>query len=474
MKLEGFHAPLSTALPQYTDLQIDLLREATGDPDRPFKFFRRPGLLARVGDFDGPIRGGVEVNGTVYVVTPRKCYAIDTVQWTSTELGEVAFDMRPSTVITNGTQVACVSGGYVYVHEIGSSTIAQVTDADLPAGVLGLVYTDLYAVAWFEGLPRIQLCAIDDFTSWASSDVAARSQYVDPIVTLIADQKDLVLIGEKTNETWFHSGNASFPFEPVPNALSRQGSAAVYGGCLVGDTPYFLGRSDDGDGIVFRMRGYTPQRVSNAYVERRLAALDSISDAVAFSLLIEGHRLFVLTFLNSACTLVFDESLPPEVAWGEWSFWDRYTATREAFRGRCHIFAGGRHLIGSRREGALFEMSSDYLSDQGEPIVGQRRWRGPRGEGKQVFIREARLHAQTGVGTASVPDPKVLLRLSRDGGMTWTDEMPKPVGRVGEYARQAIWRGLGAGADPAWDLTMADAVPLVWHDFSVDATAGAH
>jgi hypothetical protein len=50
------------------------------------------------------------------------------------------------------------------------------------------------------------------------------------------------------------------------------------------------------------------------------------------------------------------------------------------------------------------------------------------------------LFCETGVGTLEVPDPMVIMQYSRDGGRTWSNEMWRALGRIGEYLTRAVWR----------------------------------
>ena len=479
MRVASFFAPLSTSSPDGVDLLRNLFRENTGDPERPYRLRRRPGLISRVTGLHGPIRGGIELDGQAYVIAGERFYSIAP-DWTATEIGAAAPDTRPATPITNGTagnQVGFQAGGKLYVYNSSTLAYGQVLDGDLPGDILGLAYTDLYGVAWFKDSRAFRICAITDLTTWAGGDVAERSQYVDNIQAIVADQKELTILGTQTNETYWNSGNGSFPFEPVPNALSRQGAAATHGAALVGDAPYWVGKSPEGMGPVFRVRGgYQPERISSHWVERRIQALALLSDAYAYSFEEQGHRFFVLTFPSADVTLAFDEAVDPAVAWSEWSYRNPNTARDEAHLGRCHFYFNGKHLVGSRVDGTLYEQTLDAYDDDGAVIRAQRRFVGPMNEARMAFFGEARLDAEVGVGLVSGQGsaPTVALRKSRDGGHTWGPEMQRSLGATGEYGTRVRWQGLGSAVRPGWDLVYTDPTIVGLNDFHLDAMAGTH
>lgn len=479
MRVASFFAPLTTAKASGLDVNRNLFREDTGDPERPYRHVRRPGLAAMLTGLHGPVRGGVELDGAAYCVAGERFYSIAS-DWTATELGTVAPDTKPAMMVTNGSagnQVAFTAGGNLYAYNTQTGVFAQVTDPDLVGYVLGIVATDLYGVVWFRDSRAFQITDIADLTDFPTGDTAERSNYVDNIVSIVADQKELLFLGSQTNETYEDTGNSSFPFEPVPYALSRQGSAATHGAVLVGDAPYWVNKSPDGAGAVLRVRGgYIPQRVSTHAIEKRIQALTLISDAYAYTFEEMGHRFYVLTFPSADVTLAFDEAVAPEVAWSEWPHRDTISGNFDAHLGRCHFYAFGKHLVGSRKDGTIFEQSLAYADDAGDPIVWDRIFRGPLNNGKRVFLTEARLDAEMGVGltVGQGVAPIVELRKSKDGGKTFGPAMERSLGAKGDYGHKARWQGLGYADDPAWWLRGSDPVVTGLNDFHVEAGGGTH
>ena len=481
MRVQGFFAPLSTTMPDGVDTLKNLFRENTGDVDRPYRYVRRPGHLVysdgATNGLDGPVRGAVEKDGRCFVIGGTKFAELFDGGVVSV-LGTVDPDTRPACMISNGTagnQVAGISGGKLYRYNTSTeSYLGHVNDPDLPADILGLVHSDTYAIVWFRNSRGFMISSLLDLSAWDSGDIAERSQYVDNIVSIVADQKELQILGSETQEQWWNSGNSSFPFEPVPNALSLQGSAATHGACLVGDSPYWVGKSPTGMGPIFRTRGgYTPERISTHWVERRIQALALLSDAYAYSYEEMGHRFYVLTFPNADVSLAFDEAVDPLVAWSEWSYHNPYSSQRESVLGRCHVFAFGKNLVGSRRDGTIYEQTLDAYDDAGDAIHATRRFFGPWKEGALLTIPEARLHAQVGVGltTGQGADPQVMLRKSSNGGRTWGPELWRGLGAIGEYGTQVVWRRMGQAREPAWELTYTDPTVLGLNEFTLP---GAH
>lgn len=57
-------------------------------------------------------------------------------------------------------------------------------------------------------------------------------------------------------------------------------------------------------------------------------------------------------------------------------------------------------------------------------------------------------------------DPKVMLRVSKDGGNTFLAERTAPIGKIGQYKNKCRFRNLGQGHDIVLEMSIADPVPF--------------
>ncbi len=91
------------------------------------------------------------------------------------------------------------------------------------------------------------------------------------------------------------------------------------------------------------------------------------------------------------------------------------------------------------------------------PIV----WSEKNGLQTRVRINLFAVDMQPGVGTADTPDPLVMIRASKDGGFTWSNERRVSAGRVGEYfERINTWRW-GQGREWVFEVACTD--PVTWN-----------
>jgi len=83
-------------------------------------------------------------------------------------------------------------------------------------------------------------------------------------------------------------------------------------------------------------------------------------------------------------------------------------------------------------------------------------------ENRRVFLRTFELDLERGQGlaTGQGSDPMVMLRLSRDGGQTWGEEIRMRAGALGAYTQRCLARRLGHARDTVFEVTVSD--PIAW------------
>lgn len=54
----------------------------------------------------------------------------------------------------------------------------------------------------------------------------------------------------------------------------------------------------------------------------------------------------------------------------------------------------------------------------------------------------------------------MMLRISKNGGLTFHVERISSFGKIGEFGRRAIWRRLGRGRDFVFEISVTDPVKV--------------
>jgi hypothetical protein len=69
-------------------------------------------------------------------------------------------------------------------------------------------------------------------------------------------------------------------------------------------------------------------------------------------------------------------------------------------------------------------------------------------------------------------DPQAMLRVSPDGGFSWSSEMWAPIGRSGNFDARVSFRRLGSAHGFVPELTITDPIPIAITDAWVRMTPG--
>ncbi len=67
---------------------------------------------------------------------------------------------------------------------------------------------------------------------------------------------------------------------------------------------------------------------------------------------------------------------------------------------------------------------------------------------------------KVGKGNATVEDPVVSLKISKDNGVTYHTPRQKSLGKMGEYDAKTIWRKNGRAYDWVFQWNVTDAVDV--------------
>lgn len=348
-------------------------------------------------------------------------------------------------------ELAVCDGTYLYIMDYATSTFARVTDGDLPSSVGTVTYLDGYFIVTENSTDKFYVSDLLDGSAWQSLNFASAESSPDALVRAFAVYGQLFLMGETTSEVWFNSGSGAFPFARVEGAKIETGCAAAHSVQKLDNTVFWLGKDKDGRGIVYRAAGFSPQRISTRAVEIALYDSGDLSDVRSYTYQKDGHLFYALTGGNLTSTWVFD------VSSGEW-------------HERCHLeedgtlstdlavtcsYAFGKHLVGDKQSGVIYELRDDVYTDAGNEIFRRRVFSHIFNESRRFRINYLQVDFENGVG-----EGKARLRISENGARTWSPEYEVEIGDLGQFTPRVIWRRLGSMSQATFEVTITDAIPV--------------
>lgn len=431
----------------------------TGDAKTVAALIGCPGsrLLAAIPG-TGAIRGVyAPSSGDAIVVFGASVYHIST-SWSLTFVGTMLTSTGRVSISDNGTVAVIVDGQYGYVLNLSTNSFTQITDPDfLGADVVD--YLDGYFIFNKPGTQQFYISSLLG-TDFDALDFASAEGNPDSLISLIVDHGEVLMFGTETLEVFYNSGNVEFPIERQ-NTRIEIGCAAKRSPAKIDNSVMWLGSSNNGGPMVWRMQGYTPVRISTHAIEFAIQGYSDVSDAFAYAYQCEGHSFYVLTFPTGNATWCYDVATQ---LWHERAYRDPTTALLGRHRSNCHMYFGGKHVVGDFEIGNIYALDLDHYTDNGEAMPAIRA-AGHVSDSDYGFLywHSMQVDIEAGVGllTGQGSAPVISLDWSDDGGHTWSNERTSTLGNIGQYKARAKWNRLGRSRDRIPRITISDPVKRV-------------
>jgi hypothetical protein len=461
-KLPGFCGGSYQSRSIIADVQrvINLYPESSGEKNK-FVLYGTPGYSLWSALVDYPVRQFCLTRGRLFVVAGSTLYELFS-DVTATKRGNVN-PAGTCTISSNGVELFITTTGSAYNYNLASNTL---TLLDIP-GSLGGVFWEGYFIGLEPGSQTLWRSGQYAGTSWNGLDFQSAEGSPDYTLKIIADHRELIALGQESVEFFSHVNDPDNPLYPNRGAHIEQGIDAPESAFKLDNSVFFIGGGSQGRGIGWRISGYQAQRITTHAIETAWASYSTITDAVGWGYQDEGHSFCVWDFPTAQKTWVYD------VATGlfhERGYWDATLGQWKAHKAACHVFSFGKHLIGDRENGNIYQMGLDIYSDNGDEIRRMRVTPHLHAENKRIFSSSLEVHAEMGVGlsTGQGSDPQMMMRYSDDGGKTFGNELWAPLGAIGEHHNRARWFRLGSGRDRVYEISCSEPIKQAWIDAYVD------
>jgi hypothetical protein len=442
-----------------------------------------PGLLFQTQLFEAEVRGLHTMSGEniLIAVSGNKVYQVNRLM-VATQIGTLTtstghISISDNITTANGLIAYIVDGVNRYTWVVSTNTFTTLPSTDGPwqgANVVDVI--DNYNIY---NEPGTQNWACTDLGSQLSTQALYGSAdgSSDLLVALIADRRQVYLLGETTTEVWNDVGNVingitTFPFQRVPGTFSQNGIGARFSLSRFADSFICVCKDTRGDSTIEMMQGYAWVKISTHAVEQSLTN-EITSDAFAYTYQIEGHEMYVCTFpsIGNGLTWVYDGSTK---SWHKWLYWDSADAVYKRHRSNCGAYFNNMYIVGDYQNGKLYSVENEVYTDDGATIRRLRRAKHLTTDLQRQYFEEFQIQFQPGVGlnTGQGQDPQAMLRWSNDGGSTWSNEHWVTIGKIGNYLNRAIWRRLGWARDRIFEVVVTDPIKAVVVSANLKSSAG--
>ena len=401
----------------------------------------------------GPHRSAlVEFDGKMYGVSGAELLSVD-VNESVVSIGTLDTSGGRVSIREGRNHIALVDGVSGYTYD--GTTFAKITDPDFPSNPTHITYLDGCFIVNSENSDQFNISANEDPTAWSSLDFATAAADPDDAEGCIATNANLYLIGSRTTQVYFNSGNLDFPFEVYPNGVLEVGIMAPHSLARAEDNLFMLARTREGGPIVVAVSNFSVSVISDdPGLNWEVDNYTIVDDAIGYAYKQAGNTFYVLTFPAEDKTFVY------HLEQAMWHERKGYGIGR--WRANTHGFFNNKHWAGDFSTGVLYSLDHNTYKDDAQVIERIRETQVLHERRRRIQVDEIEVEFAPGVGltTGQGSDPQAMLRFSIDGGKTWSNELWRGIGKVGEFENRSVWRQLGVGFQFNFELKVTDPVPV--------------
>lgn len=448
---------------------VEISDVGAGKGGQPAGLFSRPGLR-RVQELGtGPIRGEYTIANSQlsFIVSGNEVYQLSSAEGIAIALpGNLTTSAGPVSMSDNGQHVLLVDGVNGYTIDLSAPAVTTIVDPNFYNGARTVTYQGGYFVLEVPGTSNFFISDIDsiDFPPLNESSAVTSP---DVLIACISNNEQLYLLGARTFEVWALTGaSASAPFSLISGRAFNMGCAAFATVRRIAGTFCWLGANDQGDGVVYSMENDSPTRISTHAIEFLLQQYGDLSTSTALAWQEDGHYFYALNLPGAETTYVYDMTSKQ---------WHERTSSVNGVIGRWraenHCFLNGEHLMGDFQSNAVYVSDKKYMYDNGQFIRKLRRTPHSSIDLANVFYKTLQVDIQPGAGTLTV-DPRLVLRISRDGSFTFGNPIYASMGKVGQYRHRARWQRLGYARDAVFEVYCDDPCDVTFLSAYLDFERG--
>lgn len=280
-----------------------------------------------------------------------------------------------------------------------------------------------------------------DALDFGSADISP-----DKMVAVHTNHNQLYVCGEETTQVFTTIATSAFPFVNIPGAVIQLGCDARLSIKEFDNGFIMVGSEKDQLPAIWKVSGSSKQRLSTPGIEQVLHQYTEaeIADAIVDTYAQDGGIFAVITIGDN--TLVYDAAASMRMGTPVWH--ERQTGTTDGltfarWRIQHLIKIYGKILTGDSLTSKVGELAPNTFFEFGDRIERVVQSQPFQVEGTPIFSHELELFIESGVGNSDSTDPEWLFKYSDDLGRTWSNRIPRAMGKVGEYKKRLIWRRLG-------------------------------
>ncbi len=434
-----------------------------------FNLFSSPGdtLWTSLSEFDG--RGKLIKESKAYVINGNKFISIDKNK-VVTELGTLLTNATPCDLAATRNQIMIVDGQYGYIYDFISETFTRITNENYPSNVSKVTALFGLFVVAAPNTNQFFMSGFEDGLTWSATGYLTKSSADDNIIAPLAFQQELFIFGEFSTENWLYDASETLPFTNTRGIYFKWGLRSPAALKVGPSGVYWPGSTVDGDFSICQFTNGQFRTIASTAIIDELVKLSSAErDNISADIYsIKGHEFYQITLANK--TFIWDNTTG---LWHE----RKSIVNGKLGKYRLHNFfaIGDVLLANSFYDKNIYEVSPRYFTENGEAIYRRFRLAPQFSDNKFVTIYDLVLDLKKGeltlLGTGV--DASMQLSISVDGGHTYGDWVPSPLGPRGNYFIMPFWNTLGStNLGHVLDFKIVEPIPFTVMGIRADVEVG--
>lgn len=303
---------------------------------------------------------------------------------------------------------------------------------------------------------------VGDGDTYNALNVTEEETRPDPLLRPYVFSQLAYMVGSETIVPWYDAGTGNPPLARRDTSLVNVGAAGRYAVSNTDQFFYFFGD----DRKPYQGVGASARSISKPEVAVEFEAIADASDCIVSAFVLDGQDFVLFAFPSAGKSFLYSE---------KYNYWVTLSSSGGRWYGNNVIRAYNKNLVVDYRDGSIYELDKDTLTDNGDTRIRVRTIPPFTGKlinrpGRQITVGRVRLNMQKGVGlaTGQGSSPVLMCQLSEDGGQTWRAEQFVDIGVMGDYQIAVDFDDFATGYDVRARFRCSDPVYLTLFDGEVD------
>lgn len=361
----------------------------------------------------------------------------------------------------NGYQLCIVAPDYAdqhnaYIFDIDTDTFTQISDVDFDGPVNSVAFSDGYFIFAKKDSNKWFISNLRDGLNYTATDFASAESDPDPIVVIAALRGIVFVFGSQTFEQYQNNPTgAGFPYQRINSGTYNKGCDAPKSIVEVNNMLVWIGSGVNEQPGIWATEGGPPQKLSTPSIDTIIfrGGIEPVRKAWVIKWAERGHSFAAFT-VPDVCTVVYDFSTG---LWHRRESQDRF-GFAAPWRVSAMVDAFSTLVVGDSYEGYIGSYAKSVFYEYDTEIKAYFTSTALDNGGKPFSINQVQLVCQSGHVpiTGQGSDPVVRMSVSRNGGLTYSPEISRKMGKIGEYTKTVTWPALGRFSRSVqfrWDIS---------------------